>query len=291
MRRKLAVAFATLLLPTLLSAQSTAEHRQWNTPIRSFRVVDNIYYVGATDISSFLITSPQGHVLLDGGFAETAPIILANIRALGFNPRDVKTLLVSHGHLDHAGGLAELKQATGARFLASAPDSALIAHGGRGDFRWGDSATFPALVADQTVRDGEQITVGSTTLIAHITPGHTRGCTTWTMTVRDGATPRDVLFSCSYSAPGYRLVGNADYPEIVADYRRSFAALRELKCDVLLAPHGWDFHLATKVTRADSTPNPFVDPAECKAYIDAAERAIESAVQKQMSARRAPPRD
>jgi metallo-beta-lactamase class B len=265
-------------------AQATAEWRAWNEPIKPFHVIDNIYYVGATEVSSFLITSDLGDILLDGGFAETAPQILANIKTLGFDPHDVKIIINSHAHFDHAAGLATLVHATGAKLLLSKPDSALVARGGRGDFQWGDSATFEPVVADRTVRDGETIKLGATSIVAHITPGHTRGCTTWTMTVNDGGVKRDVMFVCSFSAPGYQVVRNKKYPEIRDDYESSFAKARALPCDVLLGPHGSIFHMKEKIAKLGSTPNPFVDPAECKAYIDAAEQAFDAKVLEQRHA-------
>jgi metallo-beta-lactamase class B len=277
----------TTILATAARAQAPPEWRAWNVPVKPFRVIDNIYYVGATEVSSFLITSPQGDILLDGGLPETPPLILANIKALGFNPRDVKIIINSHAHADHAGGLAELKRATGARVIISALDSALVARGGRGDFQWGDRLLFDPVVADRTVRDGEAVHVGLTTLVAHITPGHTRGCTTWTTTANDDGAKKAVVFTCSYSAPGYTLVNNAAYPTIVDDFRHTFATMRTLPCDVLLAPHGSAFHLKDKMARAGTTPNPFVDPAECKSYIDASEKAIEAQVTKQRNAQQA----
>jgi metallo-beta-lactamase class B len=260
----------------------------WNVPVKPFRVIDNIYYVGATEVSSFLITSPQGHILLDGGIPATAPQILANIKSLGFNPRDVKILINSHAHADHAGGLAELKSATGAEFVSSVQDSALLANGGHNDFAFGNTLVFPPIVANRTIRDGESVHVGRATLVAHITPGHTRGCTTWTTTATDAGAKRAVVFTCSYSAPGYKLVNNPTYPNIIDDYRKTFGVLRALPCDVLLAPHGSQFELLNKMKRAGATPNPFVDASECKAYMEASAKAIEARVSEQQQAAKKP---
>ena len=269
-------------------AQYPASWNAWNVPVKPFRVVDNIYYVGATEVSSFLITSPQGHILLDGGMPATAAQILRNIKALGFDPRDVKILINSHAHADHAGGLAELKKSTGAQFVAPAQDSALLANGGHDDFAFGNSYIFPSVVVDRTVRDGESVHLGNTTLVAHITSGHTHGCTTWTTTANDGGAKRAVVFTCSYSAPGYKLVNNPAYPNIVEDFRKTFAALKALPCDVLLAPHGGQFKLLKKMKRAGASPNPFVDSVECKAYFDESERAIEAIVRQQQASTEKP---
>lgn len=243
-----------------------------NDPIEPFRIAGNVYYVGASDITSYLITTPEGHIVLDGGYAETAPMILANIRKLGFDPHDVRIILNSHAHLDHAGGIAELRRATGAKFLASAPDAAQLARGGLDDPQFGNRFPFPPAPPDQLVRDQQRIILGGTAITAHITPGHTRGCTTWTMR----AAGRDVVFLCSATAPtGYRLVGNPQWPDAVADYRRTFAILRSLPCDVFLASHGSFFDLEAKLGH----PERFVDPAGYKAHIDELEEALNKRIQ------------
>ncbi|HEV7922118.1 MAG TPA: subclass B3 metallo-beta-lactamase [Thermoanaerobaculia bacterium] len=255
-----------MLIALLLAAQLG------NDPVEPFRIVGNIYYVGASDITSYLITTPKGHIVLDGGFAETAPMIVANIRKLGFEPRDVRYILNSHAHLDHAGGIAELRRVTGAKFLASAPEAAQLARGGLDDPQFGNRFPFPPAPPDQLVRDRQQITLGGTTLTAHITAGHTRGCTTWTMR----AAGRDVVFLCSATAPtDYRLVGNPRWPDAVADYRRTFATLRALPCDVFLAAHGGFFDLQSKIGH----PERFVDPAGYKAHLDALEESFNKRVQ------------
>src|ERR1051325_354339 len=200
-----------------------------NERVAPFHIAGTVYYVGAADITSYLITTPKGHIVIDGGLAETAPMILANIRKLGFDPHDVRIILNSHAHTDHAGGIAELRRAAGAKFLASAPEAAQLARGGLDDPQFGNRFPFPPAPPDQLLRDNQRITLGGTTLTAHITAGHTRGCTTWTMRTAG----RDVVFLCSISAPSdYRLVGNPQWPDAVRDYRRSFATLRALPCDI-----------------------------------------------------------
>src|SRR3954451_18478402 len=152
--KKVAVSlFLLLTYPALLHAQADPTSRSWNQPVEPYRIVGNVYYVGASDVTSFLVTTPAGHILLDGGFVETAPRIEANIRKLGFKVEDVKILLSGHAHYDHAGGLAELKRATGAKFAASEPDAPLLARGGKGDFRFGDELTFPPVQADRILHD------------------------------------------------------------------------------------------------------------------------------------------
>jgi metallo-beta-lactamase class B len=248
----------------------------WNRPVDPFRIIGNIYYVGASDVTSFLITTPKGHILIDGGFIDTAPMIAANIQKLGFKLKDVKILLNSHAHFDHAGGLAELKELTGARFLASREDAALIAAGGRGDFHFGDQLTFRPAQADQIIQDGEAVRLGDVTLTARLTPGHTKGCTTWTMQVKDGGKSYDVVFIGSTTInPGVKLLGEPNYKNIADDYARTFKVLKSLHCDVFLGPHANFFAMDTKRQRLQqsATPNPFIDPDGYTAFIKKTEDA------------------
>jgi metallo-beta-lactamase class B len=256
-------------------AQSSPEWRAWNEPVKPLRVIGNVYYVGAKEVSSFLITTPAGHVLLDGGFAETAPLIAENLRQLGFRLEDVKLLIGSHAHSDHAGGLAELKRLTGAKLLATEADAAMLEKGGKDDFAWGDQFTFPAVKADRLLKDGERVTLGGVTLTAHLTPGHTRGCTTWTMKVEEGGKLYDVVFVGSASVPGYKFVGNDKYPQIADDYARTFRVLKSLPCDVFLGPHGSFFKLTEKARLAaqGTRRNPFIDLQGYRDYVARAERA------------------
>jgi metallo-beta-lactamase class B len=231
----------------------------WNAPFAPFNIIGNIYYVGAAGVSSYLITTPDGHFLLDGGIPQTAPLIKANIAALGFNIEDVKYLLNSHAHFDHAGGLASLQAASGALMVASAADEAALE---AGRFPFGPSApvAFPAVRVDQVIADAETLTLGGVTLTAHLTPGHTPGCTSWSMDVTgaDGAAHR-AFFHCSASVGGQTLAPES-YPGMVEDYRRTFAAGRTLQADVFLANHGQFFDLETKRARQiGGDANAFVD--------------------------------
>lgn|GEM_PF-170657 len=278
---------AALLIPLLVHGQSQAELREMNGPVPPFRIVGNIYYVGASDVTSFLIVTPAGDILLDGGFVQTAPQIEANIRKLGFKLSDVKILLNSHAHFDHAGGLAELKRRTGAQFVAMQGDAALLARGGRGDFYFGDRLTFPPIKPDRVIHDGDTVSLGGVTLTAHLTAGHTRGCTTWAMTAEDHGKPLHVVFVGSMSVlPGYRLAGKESYPGITADYERSFRVLRSLPCDVFLGAHGSFFDLTDKRAALAHSPrkNPFIDPEGYRAYVVRAEQDFESALRRQQVA-------
>jgi len=200
--------FLPVLLLAAVSAfgQGDPTSRAWNQPVPPFRIIGNLYYVGATEVCSFLITTPQGHILLDGGFVETAPQIERNLSQLGFKLADVKILLNSHAHFDHAGGLAELKRESGAKLVASARDAELLRNGGHGDFRFGDTLSFPPVDVDQIIGDGESIELGGQKLTAWLTPGHTKGNTTWVTKISDGSKNYVVVFAGSPTALDYPLI-------------------------------------------------------------------------------------
>ena len=266
-----------LLSAAIATAQPDDATRQaWNRPVKPFRVVGNIYYVGAEGVASYLITTPQGHILMDSGFAETVPRIQDSVNQLGFKLEDVKVLINSHAHYDHAGGFAELKKLTGARLMIAEGDAKLISDGGRSDFQWGDNASFhfePAVV-DRLLHDKDKVELGGVTITARITPGHTKGCTTWTMKVREGDRDLEVVFVGSTTIPGYKLLNNAAYPKIVEDYAYTFALLKTLKCDVFLAPHGSFFALDEKrpLLEKGAKTNPFIDPQGYRRFVDATEQ-------------------
>lgn len=258
-----------------------------NQPQAPFKIIGNLYYVGASDITSYLVVTPKGLILLDGGFAETAPQIETNIRTLGFRPEDIKLLLNSHAHFDHAGGLAALKRLSHASFAASAEDAALIARGGKDDFFFGDRHTFEPVQADRILKDGDRVELGGVAMTAHLTPGHTKGCTSWSMQVEDGGRNYNVVFVCSLSVlPGYQLVDNLKYPHIAADYAHSFDVLKSLPCDVFLGAHGQFFGLQEKIARLQGHEpgNPFVDPQRYRKYLDAMELQFKNALAQQEKA-------
>src|ERR1051325_2868937 len=273
----------SLLCPIATNAQADAESRSWNQPVKPFRIIGNIYYVGASDVTSYLIVTPKGHILLDSGFVETVPQIQQNIAQLGFKLRDVKILINSHAHYDHAGGLAKLKQLTGARLIVSAADAKLLAAGGKGDFAFGDKFTYPPVRADRLIGDWDEITLGGVKLVAHLTPGHTKGNTTWTTKVQDGGKEYNIVFAGSTSAPGYTLVDNAKYPMIAEDYLLTFWRMRALPCDVFLAPHGMFFSLKEKsqLLAEGKQPNPFIDPEGYKTYLKESEAEFRDKLDKQ----------
>lgn len=264
-----------LLCPVATNAQADQTSRSWNQPVKPYRVIDNIYYVGAAEVTSFLIVTPEGHILLDSGFAETVPQIKQNIAQLGFRLQDVKILLNSHAHFDHAGGLAELKELTGAKIMASEADAALLANGGKGDFHFGDRLSYPPVTTDRILHDGDRVELGGVAMTAHLTPGHTKGCTTWTMKVKEGRRQYDVVFVGSASIPGYKL-RNPLYPTIADDYRKTFRVLKHLRCDVFLASHGSFYSMQEKaeLLARGKHPNPFIDGRGYRRFIKETEKAF-----------------
>ncbi|HVT72243.1 MAG TPA: subclass B3 metallo-beta-lactamase [Lacunisphaera sp.] len=234
-------------------------------PIPPRHLVGPIHYVGVSGVSSFLITTPAGHILLDTGFADTEPRVEHSVEQLGFKLADIKFILSSHAHVDHVGGHAAMQKLTGAQVVASAADARLLESGGADDFlAWPrDTLAFAPVHVDRIVGDGDSVSLGGVTLTAHLTPGHTRGATTWTMDATDGGrTYHVVFFSSTTVNPGTSLVLHPAYPGIVADYERTFAALKALPCDIFFAPHGSQFDLAGKFARQDRGEGvaAFVDP-------------------------------
>lgn len=256
-----------------LGAQQSASDREaWNRPVEPFRIAGNVYYVGAEGVSAFLIRTDDGAILIDGGLPETAPHIAASIAKVGVDIRDVKVLLNTHAHYDHGGGLAELKRLTGASLAVSGPDADRLEKG---------EPSMPAVRVDRRLADGDTVRLGGTTLTARLTPGHTKGCTTWTMTTREEDLELDVLFHCSTSVVD-TLVGNEGYPDIVADYEHTFAKLRAMKADIFLSNHPWFFRMAEKIGQMRAGgPNPFVDPSELQRFNDRQEKQFRAALEKQ----------
>jgi metallo-beta-lactamase class B len=278
----------SLFLASLPAAQYAPANAKWNQPVPPFRIADNLYYVGAEGVASYLITTPAGDILLDTGFRETTPLVEASIRQLGFRVEDIRILLISHGHFDHVGGEATMKAATHAKLLVNPAEAPLLERGGKGDFAFADRLSYPPVTPDGLLKDGEAVRLGGVALVPHFTPGHTKGCTTWTMTVQDGERPRQVVFACSLSTPDYQVVNNPAYPGIADDLTHSFATMRALPCDIFLAAHPWEFELDRKRqalhTAKSGDPNPFIDPQGYRAYIDRAQTALAQVVSEQTKA-------
>lgn len=289
--KKLAIALVALL-PFAGAAQAQtpkdlieALKVKWNTPTEPFKMIGNVYYVGTAGLSSYLIASPQGHILVDTVMPESTSLITANIEKLGFKITDIKYLLNTHAHIDHTGGFAEIKKASGAQMVAGEADKPLLEGGYYPGARENKALQFPAVKVDRTVREGDMVTLGDITLTARETPGHSPGCTSWAFTVKDGDATRSVLIFCSGTVALNKLVGSPTYPGIVDDYRKTFARAKDMKADVLLAPHPEMYGMVEKRAKlTEGGPNPFVNPGEFNAYAATLEKAFEDALAKQTAA-------
>jgi metallo-beta-lactamase class B len=265
-RRALVSAALIAAAAVVLRAQDS----DWRKPFEPVKIVGNVYYVGTAGLSSFLVVTPAGGILIDSGEAASVPFIRANVEKLGFRLADVKLLLAGHAHYDHVGGHAEIKRLTGARVVAMDADREALESGKDRSALGGDGWT-PVHV-DRVVKDSDTVTLGGTTLTAHLTPGHTQGCTTWTTEVVDSGRRYEVAFVCSVTInEGVHLVGNTRVPEIADHYARAFRVLHDLKPDVFVAEHGSVFHLAEKAARAGGASNPFVDPDGYRAFVTRSE--------------------
>jgi metallo-beta-lactamase class B len=258
-------------------------------PFPPHRVTGNVYYVGSKALATYLITTPDGHFLINSGFEETVPLIRDAIVKLGFKPTDVKILLASHAHSDHVAGHAKLRELTGARVYVMQGDESVIAAGGKGQYLYDDSFWAPCPV-DVVLKDGDEVSLGGVTLVARKTPGHTRGCTSWSWRVTDNGKPHDVVVIGSPNVnPGYRLVDNNDYPGIAEDYARTFQVLKSLPCDIFLGAHGEYYGMTAKYERVKSAKpgdtNPFIDPEGYRAYVELKEKAFRATLEEQQGSK------
>ena len=258
-----------------LTAEQRAQfHGPYSQPEEPFRLIGNIYYVGAKNIASYLITTPQGHILVDTGTTEMTPVITASVQKLGFKLRDIKIMLMSHAHFDHVGGHADLKRLTGAQVMVMDADRQALESGVDRSALGGPG--WKPVAIDRVLKDGEAVTLGGVTLTAHLTPGHTQGCTTWTMeAVQDGKKYQVALTGSVTINEGVHLVGNTRVPAIAEQYAHAFRVLHGIKADVFVAQHGGVFALEDKARRlaADPRVNPFVDPDGYQHFVERAEQA------------------
>jgi metallo-beta-lactamase class B len=293
LRRQVLLTLAALMLTALpgLSQEETTRRPDRQVPTKPFKIIGNIYYVGQTDNSlpgsddaSYLITTPQGHILLDTGEERTVPQIKANIQKLGLKYEDIKYLIHSHSHSDHVAGDALLKQEVpGVQLIAMAGDAEVIASGGEADFDE-ERPNFKPAKVDRIIKDGDKVELGGVTLTAHRTAGHTEGCTTWTTTVQDAGKTYSVIFVCSARiSAGMQLANNPRYPNIAKDYAATYRLLKEIKPDVFLASHAFFHNMVDKAKKLEqgATTNPFIDPAGYRTYIEEAEKAFLAEFQKQ----------
>jgi metallo-beta-lactamase class B len=263
-----------VLLPTAVRAQGNPE---WHRRIPGFRIAGNLYYVGTADLAAYLITTPQGNILINGNFKEDVPAIRNSIAGLGFKYADTRIILISHAHGDHDEGVGLIKSETGGRLMVMDADVAAVESTASGR---------PGAKVDRVLHDRDTVELGGTTLTARLTPGHTPGCTTWTMQVADGGRMLNAVIIGSPNVnAGYILVNNRNYPQIAADYVKTFALLKTLPVDLFLGAHGAYFNLKDKLTRmSPGGPNVFVDPAGYKAYVAEREQAFEKELARQTAA-------
>ena len=274
-----------LLTIVFVSTAFAQDNPEWTTNHAPFRIIGNVYYVGSKDLASYLITTSQGDILINSNLPSSVPQIRKNVEALGFHFKDVKILLISHGHWDHAAGSAEIKRLTGAKYMVMDTDVPVVESGGKTDFQYGSStgSQFRPTKVDRVLHDGDEVKLGGVVLVAHKTPGHTKGCTTWTMKLREDTKTYNVVIVGSPNVnTGYKLVGNAAYPTIAQDYELTFRTLQSLPCDVFLGAHGGYFGMEAKYARMKAGGvNPFVDPEGYKSYVAEREQAFRKELAKQ----------
>ena len=287
----LSIAFRSLILSLAFAGNLFPQNEPaWTEPFPPHRVIGNISYVGTRGLASFLVTTSEGHILINSGFESSVPLIRQSIEKLGFRFSDVKILLISHAHWDHCAGSALVKDLTGAKYMVMDADAPEIEAGGKGDFQYGDSpnSLYKPTKVDRVLHDGDQVKLGDAVLTAHLTPGHTKGCTTWTMTAREGGKIYNVVVVGSPNVnPGYKLVNNLLYPQIAEDYERTFRVLKSLPCDVFLGAHGNYYGMEAKFARInEGGANPFIDPDGYIRYVAEREHAFQAELKKQEAAMR-----
>jgi metallo-beta-lactamase class B len=266
------LARASILCLCLCATATAQQNAQWRQPFPAFKLIGNVYWVGTYDLSTYLITTDAGHILINTGFTETVPEIRKGVEQLGFDFDDVEILTATHAHFDHVAGLAELKRLTGARLMMSEADAVLLEDGGKSDFRFGDDpdTNFEPVPVDRRLKDQDTIALGGVTVTAHHHPGHTKGATSFTLTVREsGRDYRVVIANMGSINPGVTVSGMPQYPTIGDDYARTFAAQKALPVDVFLASHAGQFGMHEKYQPGDAyDPDRFVDPQGFRAAVE-----------------------
>lgn len=264
--------------------EASAQPRGWNDPFPPHRVMDNLYYVGTSMLSSFLITTPEGHILVSSNYETSVPLIKASVEELGFDFDDIKILISGHAHPDHIEGDALVKELTGAEVVVGRLEVPAVRA-----FR---TPSGKALPVDRIVDDGDTVTLGGTTLTAHLLPGHTKGCLAWSLPLEEAGRTYYGFIECSLNGQYLKYVGNEDYPDIVDDMRSTYAKARTFPVEVFLSSHGIFYGLQEKyerlVSRRPGDPNPFVDPDGYRAHVDESERIFEAALAKQRAEAAAP---
>ncbi len=282
-RRTFALIFLAVI--ALSSRVACAVDPAWTSAFPPFRIAGNLYYVGSEDLAAYLITTPQGDILINSNLESSPAQIKNSVEAVGFHFSDIKILLISHGHYDHCAGSAQVKKMTGAKYYVMDADVPVVESGGGNDFHYAHdkSMHFPPAHIDRVLHDGDTVRLGDTVLTAHLTAGHTKGTTTWTMDENEaGKTLHVVIVGSPNVNPGYKLVGNTTYPHIVDDYRREFKVLKALPCDIFLGAHGGYFGLKDKYERFNrGDKNAFIDAEGYRSYIADREQAFEAELKRQ----------
>lgn len=273
-----------MAIPACMQADQNPD---WTTPIAPFRIADNLDYVGSRDLASYLIVTPSGDILINSSLESSPALIRRSVEQLGFHFSDIHILLISHAHDDHDAGSAAIERMTGARYMVMDSDVPVVESGGAKDFFYPDDRYPPAKV-DRVLHDGDEVGLGGAVLVAHKTPGHTRGCTTWTMRTTQQGKPVNVVIVGSWNVnPGFRLVSGpgkpASYPGIADDYRKTFAVLKGLPCDIFLGAHGQYFDMLGKLERANAGAGQSVwtDPEGYRKAVAEKEREFEAELQRQ----------
>jgi len=285
-------AILTTALSIMITAFAAASHApvqdDWTEPFPAFRIAGNLYYVGSKGLASYLVTTSQGHILINSDLEANVPMIRASVESLGFKFSDIKILLISHAHWDHCAGSATIKRLTGAKYMVMEGDVDVVESGGKTDFQYASdpAALYPPAKVDRVLRDGDEVKLGDATLTARLTPGHTKGCTTWTMKVNDGSKLRDVVIVGSPNVnPGYKLVGSTVYPRMTEDFETTFRVLNSLSCDYFLGAHGSYFDLEKKYAQLKAgNSTALIDAAGYKNFVVDREQAFRTELKKQQAA-------
>jgi metallo-beta-lactamase class B len=286
LRRSIAIVWLGLILALPRASSAFAQDSpDWTEPFPAFRIAGNLYYVGTKGLANYLVTTPQGNILINSDLESNVPMIEASIEKLGFRFKDTKALLISHAHWDHDAGSAKIKDLTGASYMVMDADAPVIESGGGTDFQYGNTprSLYPPTKVDRVLHDRDEVRLGGAVLVAHLTPGHTNGCTTWAMKVTEGGKTYNVVIIGSPNVnPGYKLIHNDNYPQIAEDYQRMWAVLKSLPCDIFLGAHGDYFGLEEKYPfMKDGGANPFIDPSGYKKFVAQKEQDFRTELAKQ----------
>ncbi len=284
------ITVLSIVLVGVLITQRTPAQNDWTDPFPAFRIAGNLYYVGSKGLASYLIATPEGHILINSDLEANVPMIRASVESLGFKFNDIKILLISHAHWDHCAASATIKKLTSAKYMVMEGDAAVVESGGKSDFQYAnDPETLyaPAKV-DRVLHDGDEVKLGDAVITAHLTPGHTKGCTTWTMKVNDNSKMRDVVIVGSPNVnPGYDLLANKLYPEMAQDFERTFKVLKSLPVDYFLGAHGSYFGMEDKYARVKAgASTAFIDREGYQSYVAEREQAFRRELAKQKAAAR-----